>query len=90
MNLENIPQLPRIVPVRNSVCFSKSIFKVVSASSVLPSKPIFDSNVPPSKTVSASNVSLSKPADTIIFHPSKPIIGGNIRSSKSVALVLFV
>ena len=45
LNLEDFPTLPSIVPVRNSVSFSKSIIKVVSTSSVRPGKLICDSNV---------------------------------------------
>ena len=55
LNLEDFSTLPGIVPVRNSISFSKSIFKVVSTSSVSPGKRICDSNVPPSKPVSASS-----------------------------------
>ena len=92
--------MPRIVPVRNSVSFTKSTFEVVSARSARPGKFICDSNVPLSKPVSAisvsassvipgrpicgSNVSLSKHVSAIIFHASKPVSGSNARSSKHV------
>ena len=75
INLNETEKLGGItVPVRNPVSFNKSIFKVVSTSSVRPSKPICDSasffgtgqpirnkNVRPSKTVSASSVSPGTP-----------------------------
>ena len=50
--LEDFTTFPSIVPVRNSVSFSKSIIKVVSTSSVRPGKLICGRNVPPSKHVS--------------------------------------
>ena len=59
-NLEDFTTFLRIVSVRKSVCFSKSIFKVVSTSSIRPGKPICDIDVPPSKTVSACSVCTDK------------------------------
>ena len=79
LNLEDFPTLPSIVPVRNSVSFSKFIIKVVSTSSVRPGKFICDSNVPPSKPVSASFV-----------HTGKPISNKNVSPIKLPALVLLV
>ena len=73
-NLEDFPTLPRTIPVHNPVSFNQSMFKVVSTSSVRPSKPICDSNVPPSKPVSASS-----------FRASKPIINRNVRPSETMS-----
>ena len=76
MNVEDFPTLSRIVPARNSVYFSKSIFKVVSTSSVRASKlfVIGKFHVPPRKPVSASSV-----------RTGKPIGNRNVRSSKTVS-----
>ena len=82
--------MPRIVPVCNSVSFSKFIIKVSSTSSVRPGKPICDSNVPPSKPVSASFVRKSKPIGNRNVCPSKtvgaisvsPIFGSSARVGK--------
>ena len=59
----------------NSVCFSKSIYKVVGTSSILPGKLISDSTVPPSKPVGASS------AQTGV-----PISNRNVRLSKTVSV----
>ena len=74
LNVEDFHTLPRTVPVHNPVSLNKSIFKVVSTSSVRPSKPICDSNVPPSKPGSASS-----------FRTGKPISSRNVRPSKTVS-----
>ena len=92
LNLEDFPQLPRIVPVCNSVSFSKFIIKVSSTSSIRPGKPICDSNVPPSKPVSASFVRKSKPIGNRNVCPSKtvgaisvnPIFGSSARVGKPI------
>lgn len=79
------PILPCIVPVWNSICFSKSILKVVGAISAHPGKPISHSNVPPSKPVKVSfvckgepisnrNVSLSKIFSTGSVSPGNPFV----------------
>ena len=79
LNLQDFPTFSRIAPVRNSVSFSKSIFKVVSARSVRPGNPICDSNVPPSKHVSPSSV-----------QTGKPVSNRNVRLVKLSVLVLLV
>ena len=95
LNLEDFPKLPSIVPVHNSVSFSKSIIKVASISSVCPGKFICDSNVHPSKSVSASFVCTGKPisnknvrpirtVSTSSVSPGKPICGSNVSLSKHV------
>ena len=100
LNLEHLPTLPRTVPVRNSVSFNKSMFKVVSTSTVRPSKPICDSNVPPSKPVSASsfrasepisnrNVRPSKTVSASSVSPGKPICGNNVSLSEHVSTIIF-
>ena len=71
--LKDSPTLPCIAPVRNSICFSKSILKVVGTSAVRPGKSISDNNVSPSKLISASSV-----------HASKTIRNRNVRRSKTV------
>ena len=98
--------LPCNVSVRNSVCnldrttvryVCKSIYKSVSTCSVLPGKPIRNSNVCSSKLVSASsvrpskpiygsNARLSKPITSSIAHPSKLVSGSNVRSVKPVSV----
>ena len=107
---EDFPMLPCNVSVRNSVCnldrttvryVRKSIYKSVSTCSVLPGKPIRNSNVRSSKLVSASsvrpskpiygsNARLSKPITCSIVRPRKLVSGSNVRSIKSLVLVLFV
>ena len=100
LNLEDLPTLPRIVPVRNLVSFNKSMFKVVSTSSVRPSKSICDSNVPPSKPVSASSFRASKPISNRNVRPSKnvsassvspgkPICSSNVSLSEHVSTIIF-
>ena len=100
LNLEDFPTLPRTVPVFNPVSFNKSIFKVVSTSSARPSKPICDSNVPPSKPVSASsfrtgkpisnrNVRPSKTVSASSVSPDKPICGSNVSLSEHVSFIIF-
>ena len=91
--------LPYNVSIRHSGCnpdkpivkfVRKSTFKAVSTSSVLPCKPVSDSNVcsskfvstssvRPSKPVCGSNALLSKPTTSINARPSKPISGSNVR-----------
>ena len=61
LNLKDFLTLPRIVPSRNSVSFSKSIFKAASTTSVRPGKPICDRNISPSKPVSVSSRLKGKP-----------------------------
>ena len=95
-NLEDFPTLPSIVPVRNSVSFSKSIVKLVSYSSVCPGKLICDSNVPPSKPVGPGFVHTGKSISNKNFRPIKtvsasslspgrPICGSNVTLSKHVS-----
>ena len=84
LNLEDFPTLPCIVPVRNSVCFSKSIFKVVGTSSVCPGKPICDSNVPSSKPVSASSGHTGKPISNRDVLPSKIVSASSVSLGKSI------
>ena len=94
LNLEDFPQLPRIVPVCNSVSFSKSI-KWIITSSISPGEPICDSNVPASDTVSARFVCTSKPISSRNVRPSKtvyasfvsPIFGSSARASKPICAV---
>ena len=106
LNQEDFPMLPCNVFVRNPVCNTdkpivkyvrKFIFKSVSISSVLPGKPIRDSNVCSSKLVSAcsvltskpvhaSNVRLSKPITSSIARPSKLVTGSNACSAKPVSV----
>ena len=98
--------LPCNVSVRNPVCNTdkpivkyvrKFIFESVSIRSVLPGKPIRDSNVCSSKLVSAcsvltskpiqaSNVRLSKPITSSIARPSKLVTGSNACSAKPVSV----
>ena len=100
LNLEDFPKLPSIVPVHNSVSFSKSIIKVASISSVCPGKFICDSNVHPSKSVSASFVCTGKPISNKNVHPirtvsassvspGKPICDSNVSLSKHVSAFNF-
>ena len=92
--------MPRTAPVCNPVCFNKSIFKVVSTSSLRLSKPICDSNVPPSKPVSASsfrtgkpisnrNVRPSKTVSASSVSPGKPICASNVSLSEHVSTIIF-
>ena len=95
LNLEDFPQLPRIAPVHNSISYSKSIVKVVSTSSICISKPICNSNVPPSKPVSASFVCTIKPISNRNVRPSKtispssvsPIFGSSAPASKPTCAI---
>ena len=100
LNLEDFSTLLCTVPVCNPVFFNKSIFKVVSTSSIRPSKPICDSNVPPSKPVSASSFRASKPISNRNVRPSKtvsassvspgkPICGSNVSLSEHVSTINF-
>ena len=100
LNLEDFPTLPRTVPVRNPVSFNKSMFKVVSTSSVRPIKLICNSNIPPSKPVSASSFGASKPISNRNIRPSKtvsassvspgkPICGSNVSLSEHVSTIIF-
>ena len=90
LNLEDFPTLPRTVPVRNPVSFNKSMFKVVSTSSVRPSKPICDSNVPPSKPVSASSFRASKPISNRNVRPSKTVSTSSLVQVNPFAVVILV
>ena len=100
LNLENFPTLSRTVPVCDPVSFNKSMFKVVSTSSVRPGKPICDSNVAPSKPVSASSFRASKPVSNRNVRPSKtvsassvsrgkPTCGSNVSLSEHVSTIIF-
>ena len=73
LNLEDFPTLPRTVPVRNPVSFNKSMFKVVSNSSVGLSKPVSASSFRASKPVSNRNVRPSKTVSVSSVSPGKPI-----------------
>ena len=85
INLNETEKLGGItVPVRNPVSFNKSIFKVVSTSSVRPSKPICDSNVPPSKPVSASSFRASKPISNRNVRPSKTVSASSVSPGKPI------
>ena len=100
LNFRNFPTLLRTVPVRDPVSFNKSMFKGVSTSSVRPSKPICDSNVPPSKPVSVSSFRASKPISNRNVRPSKtvsvssvsrgkPICGSNVSLIEHVSTIIF-
>ena len=104
---EGFPMLSCNVSVRNSVCnpdkstvkyVRKSIHKSVSTYSVLPGKPIRDSNVCSSKLVSAtsvrqsklvngSNVRSIKPVSVSSVCPSKQTCCSNIRPSKNFSAI---
>ena len=84
LNLEDFPTFPCALPVRNPVFFNKSIFKVVSTSSVRPSKPICDSNVPPGQPVSASSFRTGKPIGNRNVYPSKTVSGSSFSSGKPI------
>ena len=106
LKLEDFRMLPFNVSVRNPVCnpdkpivkyVRKSIYKSVSTGSVLPGKPISDSNVSlnklisdssvrPSKLIHGSNVRLSKPFTSSIVRPDRLISGSNIRSVKPISV----
>ena len=86
MNLKDFPTLPRT----NPVSFNKSMFKVVSTSSVRPSKPICDSNVPPSKHVSASSVQTSKPISNGNVHPSTTVSASSVSPVNPFVVVMLV
>ena len=90
LNLQDFPTLARIAFVHNSVSFSKSIFKVVSTSSVRPGKPICDSNVPPSKHVSASSVQTSKPISNGNVHPSTTVSASSVSPVNPFVVVMLV
>ena len=79
LNLEDFSTLPRTVPVRNPVSFSKPIIKVVSASSICPGKPTCDSDVSPSKPVSAILVQTSKPISNSNVCPNKPVSASSVK-----------
>ena len=89
LNLEDFPQLPRILPVRNSISFSRSIIKVVSGSSVRPDKSICDSTVSPSKPLSASFVRNRniRPSKTVSASSVSPIFGSSARASKPIRAI---
>ena len=74
----DFPQLPLIVPICNSVSFSKSIVTVFSTSSVHRGKPIWDSNVSPSKPVSASFVRRIKPISNRNVRLSETVIASSV------------
>ena len=100
LNLEDFPTLPRTVPVCNPISFNKSMFKVVSTSFTRPSKPICDSNVPPStpvstcsfrasKPISNRNVRPSKTVSASSVSPGKPICGSKVSLSEHVSTIIF-
>ena len=87
------------VSVRNSVgnpdkptvkCVHKSIFKFFSTSSVLPGKPIHDSNVRSIKLVNASFICSSKPSHGSNVHLSKLITSSIAVQINSLVVVIFV
>ena len=103
---EDFPMLSCNVSFRNPVCnpdkstvkcVRKSIYKFFSTSSVLPGKPIRDSNVRSSelvndsfvrssKPIRGSNVRLSKHIASSIALPSKLVSGSNVRYIKPVSV----
>ena len=90
LNLQDFPTLARIAFVHNSVSFSKSIFKVVSTSSVRPGKPICDSIVPPSKHVSASSVQTGKPISNGNVHPNTTVGASSVTPVNPFVVVMLV
>ena len=84
LNLEDFPTLGSIVPVRNSVFFSKSIIKVVSTNFVRLGKLICGSNVPQSKPVSASFVRTGKPISNKNVHPIKTVNASSVSPGKRI------
>ena len=70
-------------------CVRKSIYKFVSISSVVPGKPIRDSNVRSCKLVNTSFVRSSKPIHDSIARLSKPITSSIARPSKLVSGRMF-
>ena len=91
---EDLPMLPCNMSVRKTVCnpdkttvkcVRKSIYNFVSTSSVLPGKPIRDSNVFSRKLVNTSSVRSSKALHDSIVHLSKPITSSIARPSKLVS-----
>ena len=98
LNSEDFPTLSCIAPARNSVCFSKSIFKVFCTGCVHQGKPI-NSNVPPSKYVNlisvhtgqpVSNINLSKTVSATSVSPSKPICVGNVSLREHFSTLLSI
>ena len=83
LNLKDFPTLPCIVSVHNSTAFSKFIFKVVSTSSVVSGKLIFD-NVHPSKLVSANSVRTGKPISNRNVCPSKTVSASSVSPGKPI------
>ena len=103
---EDFPMLPCNMSVRKTVCnpdkptvkcVRKSIYNFVSTSSVIPGKPIRDSNVCSRKLVNTSSVRsskalhdsivrLSKPITSSIARPSKLVSGSNVRYIKPVSV----
>ena len=101
---EDFPMLPCNKFVRKTVCnpnkltvkcVRKSIYKFVSTSSVVPGKPIRDSNVRSCKLVNSNFVRSSKPihdsnvrscklVNTNFVRSSKPIHDSNVRLSKPI------
>ena len=65
LNLKIFPTLPRTLTVLDPVSFNKSMFQVVSSSSV------HNSNVAPSKPVSPSSFRASKPVSNRNVRPRK-------------------
>ena len=99
LNLEDFPTFSCIVLVRNFVSSSKSIFKVVTTSSVCQNKPICHSNVLASKPVtdkpiSNRNVHPSKFVGASSVSPGKLICGSNVSLTglpvNMLVLVMFV
>ena len=81
LNLEDFPQLPRIVPVRNSVSFSKSIINVVSTSSIRPGKPIFNINLQVNQLVLVFPVQVNPLVIRLVFSRFSDL-GGNLGTVK--------
>ena len=91
---EDFSMLPCNVSVRKTVCnpdkptvkcVHKSIYNFVSTSSVLPCKPLHDSNVCSSKLVNTSSVHSSKPLHDSIVRLSKAMTSSIARPSKLVS-----
>ena len=84
LNLEDFPTFSCIVLVRNFVSSSKSIFKVVTTSSVCQNKPICHSNVLASKPVTASSFCTDKPISHRNVHPSKFVGASSVSPGKLI------
>lgn len=88
LNLEDSLILPCIVPVWNSICFSKSIFKVVGAILAHPGKPISHSIVPPSKPVKVSFVCKGEPISDRNVSLSKIVSTGSVSTGNTFVAVM--